>query len=168
MNQWNCYKRGQITLNEELYFFCIRWNDCCGSRAVRQMTWQMTWCWTISIYSAGPHIRKVSFQQCPRNTSVFQTCLTSVWRLPSNFTMYYIASSDKCLTFHCHISRTLFQPNFYSIYLSIKLIMHKHVQLLILIGKPCFFNDSNGYWNTIDSLVVFKQSNVKWEICRIL
>ena len=30
-----------------------------------------------------------------------------VWRLPSNLTMYYIASSDKCLTFHCHISRTL-------------------------------------------------------------
>ena len=45
--------------------------------------------------------------QCPRNTSVFQTCLTFVWRLPSNFTMYYIASSDKCLTFHCHISRAL-------------------------------------------------------------
>ena len=39
--------------------------------------------------------------------SVFQTCLTFVWRLPSNFTMDYIASSDKCLTFHCHISRTL-------------------------------------------------------------
>ena len=34
--------------------------------------------------------------------------------------------------------------------------------------KTIFFNDSNGYWNTIDSLVVFKQSNVKWEICRIL
>ena len=89
MNQWNCYKRGQITLNEGLDFFCIRWNDCCGSRAVRQMTWQMTWCSTISIYSADPHIRKVSLQ-----------------------------------------------PNFY-IYLSIKLIMHKHVQLIILIGKPC-------------------------------
>ena len=122
MNQWNWYKRGQITLNEERDFFCTCWNDCCGSRAVRQMTWQMTWCWTISIYSADPHIRKVSFQ-----------------------------------------------PNFYSIYLSIELIMRKHVQLLILIGKPwVFFNDSNGYWNTIDSLVVFKQSNVKWEICRIL
>ena len=92
MNQWNCYKREQVTLNEELDFFCIHWNDCCGSRAVRQMTWQMTWCWTISIYSADPHIRKVSFQ-----------------------------------------------PKLYSIYLSIKLIMHKHVQLLILIGKPCFF-----------------------------
>ena len=92
MNQWNWYKRGQITLNEELDFFRICWNDCCGSRAVRQMTWQMTWCWTISIYSADPHIRKVSFQ-----------------------------------------------PNFYSIYLSIELIMHKHVQLLILIGKPWFF-----------------------------
>ena len=26
------------------------------------------------------------------------------------------------------------------------------------------FYDSNGYWNTIDSLAVFKQSNVKWEI----
>ena len=47
--------------------------------------------------------------QCPRNTSVFQTCLTFVWRLLSNFTMYYIASSDTCLTFHCHISRTLEQ-----------------------------------------------------------
>ena len=46
-------------------------------------------------------------KQCPRNTSVFQTCLTFVWRLPSNLTMHYIASSDKCLTFHCHISRTL-------------------------------------------------------------
>ena len=38
---------------------------------------------------------------------VFQTCLTSVWRLPCNFTMDYIASSDKCLTFHYPISNTL-------------------------------------------------------------
>ena len=121
MNQWNCYKREKVTLNEELDFFCIHWNDCCGSRAVRQMTRQMIWCWTISIYSADTHIRKVSFQ-----------------------------------------------PNFYSIYLSIKLIMHKYVQLIILFGKSCFLNDSNGYWNTVDCLVVFKQSNVKWEICRIL
>ena len=60
MNQWNCFKRGQITLNEELDFFCICWNNCCGSRAVR--LWQMTWCWTISICSADPRIRKVSFQ----------------------------------------------------------------------------------------------------------
>ena len=28
-------------------------------------------------------------------------------RLPCNFTMDYIASSEKCLMFHCHISHTL-------------------------------------------------------------
>ena len=39
--------------------------------------------------------------------SVLQTCLTFVWRLPCNFTMDYIASSDKCLTFHYRISQTL-------------------------------------------------------------
>ena len=39
--------------------------------------------------------------------SVFQTCLTFVWPLPCNFTMDYIASSDKCLTFHNCISHTL-------------------------------------------------------------
>ena len=36
--------------------------------------------------------------QCPRNMSDFQTCLTFVWRLPCNFTVDYIASSDKCLS----------------------------------------------------------------------
>ena len=45
--------------------------------------------------------------QCLRNMSVFQTCLTFVWHLPCNFTMDYIVSSDKCLTFHYHISHTL-------------------------------------------------------------
>ena len=62
-------------------------------------------CTNPSISQQGSNNGLVS--QCPRNMSVFQTCLTFVWRLPSNFTMDYIASSDKCLTFHCHISRTL-------------------------------------------------------------
>ena len=33
--------------------------------------------------------------------------LLYMYQCPSNFTMDYIASSDKCLTFHCHILRTL-------------------------------------------------------------
>ena len=45
--------------------------------------------------------------QCPRNMPVFQTCLTLVWRLPCSFTMDYIASSDKWLTFPYSISHTL-------------------------------------------------------------
>ena len=48
--------------------------------------------------------------QCRLNMSVFQTCLTFVWRLTCNFTMDYIASSDKCLTFHYRISHTLQGP----------------------------------------------------------
>ena len=48
------------------------------------------------------------YWQCPWNMSVFQTCLTFVWRLPCNFTMDHIASSDKCLTFHYQISHTLY------------------------------------------------------------
>ena len=45
--------------------------------------------------------------QCPWNMSVFQTWLTFVWRFPCNFTLDYIALSDKCLTFHYPISHTL-------------------------------------------------------------
>ena len=44
-------------------------------------------------------------------SSVRKICQSSrhVWRLPCNFTMDYIASSDKCLTFHSHILHTLNQ-----------------------------------------------------------
>ena len=56
---------------------------------------------------------KICHSQCPRNMSVFQTCLTFVWRLPCNFTMEYIASSEKCLTFHYRISHTLHNDGVY-------------------------------------------------------
>ena len=41
-------------------------------------------------------------------SSVREICQSSrhAWLLPCNFTMDYIASSDKCVTFHCHISHT--------------------------------------------------------------
>ena len=87
------------------------------------------------------NLREDVYLQCPRNMSVFQTCLTFVWRLPYNFTMDYIASSDNCLTFRYRISHTLvphldLTGQLWGVYWESKVTL-LIITLCFLIPDPC-------------------------------
>ena len=107
--------------------------------------------------------------QCPRNMSVFQTCLTFVWRLPCNFKTDYIALSDKCLTFHHRISHVhLISSDIFNYYASvrtshmlpgsqIKNVSHKHCNQMFGNYSLCsaLHTKDHGIWCDIGRFYLY-------------